>query len=381
MNDEDYTLRTNSNLFSRQWFSRYDQTGLTLEALRLEAHLSTSSYSQAWRTICESHHNHLLYYKRQAKRLNFISLRDSFAPVRLLFDGFWPGFDPHVSPLFTILSLVLNRGRGMLVVDSPHEADIAVYSCFPTRFSLDETDHCTKILYLGENIRPSYSAFDFSLTSHYFRSCGRNTYFPVWLYEILSSGSTYSVENLNYRTISKLCHDRCQDYFARSQSYKLQWHERSDNPVFIGTNYEPLRTEIMRTLQHYGIPLQTYGSDHRPIRNKSAVLGKFKFNVCPENSFSHGYVTEKLINALACGCKSLYWGGLPPSAKSLLRSNGSIIIDEGYTVANQVSCLLDPQFLDKTFQVNNIEAYVEKACRITYKRLIKHLTIMLSCYC
>lgn len=43
--------------------------------------------------------------------------------------------------------------------------------------------------------------------------------------------------------------------------------------------------------------------------NKVEYLKQFKFNICPENSNSKGYVTEKLFEAILAGCIPIYWGG------------------------------------------------------------------------
>lgn len=42
--------------------------------------------------------------------------------------------------------------------------------------------------------------------------------------------------------------------------------------------------------------------------NKRAYLRQFKFNLCPENSDSEGYVTEKIFDAISAGCIPVYWG-------------------------------------------------------------------------
>lgn len=42
--------------------------------------------------------------------------------------------------------------------------------------------------------------------------------------------------------------------------------------------------------------------------NKVDYLKQFKFNICPENSNSAGYVTEKVFQAIEAGCIPIYWG-------------------------------------------------------------------------
>lgn len=44
--------------------------------------------------------------------------------------------------------------------------------------------------------------------------------------------------------------------------------------------------------------------------NKEKFLQNFVFNICPENSYTPGYVTEKIFQALNNGCVPIYWGGL-----------------------------------------------------------------------
>ena len=42
--------------------------------------------------------------------------------------------------------------------------------------------------------------------------------------------------------------------------------------------------------------------------NKARYLQQYKFNICPENSLSHGYVTEKLFQSIGSGCIPIYSG-------------------------------------------------------------------------
>ena len=46
-----------------------------------------------------------------------------------------------------------------------------------------------------------------------------------------------------------------------------------------------------------------YGDD------KWVYLRKFRFNICPENASSKGYITEKILDAFVGGCIPIYWGG------------------------------------------------------------------------
>ena len=46
-----------------------------------------------------------------------------------------------------------------------------------------------------------------------------------------------------------------------------------------------------------------------PTRDaKNKYLKQFLFNICPENTFRHGYTTEKLVDAVMAGCIPIYYG-------------------------------------------------------------------------
>ncbi len=46
----------------------------------------------------------------------------------------------------------------------------------------------------------------------------------------------------------------------------------------------------------------------KPIKDKIATLGNYKFNLCIENVSHPGYVTEKIIEAFVAGTVPVYWG-------------------------------------------------------------------------
>ena len=47
------------------------------------------------------------------------------------------------------------------------------------------------------------------------------------------------------------------------------------------------------------------------VKHKRNVLSNYKYNLCPENSVSDGYTTEKMFESLAAGCIPLYIGTPP----------------------------------------------------------------------
>ena len=62
--------------------------------------------------------------------------------------------------------------------------------------------------------------------------------------------------------------------------------------------------------------------------DKLRYLQHYRFNLCPENSQAHGYVTEKLFEAIASGCIPIYCGneGCPPES-DILNSDAILFVD------------------------------------------------------
>lgn len=55
--------------------------------------------------------------------------------------------------------------------------------------------------------------------------------------------------------------------------------------------------------------------------DKSLFLQSYKFNICPENTTSNGYVTEKLFESFAAGCIPIYWGALENPEPNVINKN------------------------------------------------------------
>jgi hypothetical protein len=77
-----------------------------------------------------------------------------------------------------------------------------------------------------------------------------------------------------------------------------------------------IRTDVfnlMSKVAHVDCPGKLLHNDdslHNQFdNNKLLYLRQYYFNICPENSNSPGYVTEKLFEALYSGCIPIYTGG------------------------------------------------------------------------
>lgn len=290
------------NQYPRQWFGEHAQVGLESQSLFIDKYLTCKDTINAWQQL-----NELkaiapkTYITRQGARILNAS---TFSKQKLgfFFDGFWPDYSPDKSLIWAIFIIAASHTQAILdIVCNPEEAEIVIKSCFPLITSPFRSSHCTQVLYLGENVRPSYFETDYSFTTDRCSYLGRNSYLPVWL-DSLYSANYCKVENLLQ---GKWIHD----YFYGLSSKWLSWQDRAAKIAYIGNNKEPLRMSIIHFLRVSGFEVDIFGSQSRPVSSKFDVYNKYRFVLCPENSFYPGYITEKLIDAVGSGAVALYWGG------------------------------------------------------------------------
>lgn len=62
--------------------------------------------------------------------------------------------------------------------------------------------------------------------------------------------------------------------------------------------------------------------------DKSLFLKHYKFNICPENSNTSGYVTEKIFDAVGSGCIPVYWGSKGNPEPNILNKDAMLFYDE-----------------------------------------------------
>jgi Glycosyltransferase family 10 (fucosyltransferase) C-term len=90
-----------------------------------------------------------------------------------------------------------------------------------------------------------------------------------------------------------------------------QYEERPRFCNFIFSFPASVRAEFCLRLSRYkpvdglGAVLNTTGSK---VADKLKAMRDYRFAIAFENDLAHGYVTEKLFEALAAGCIPIYWG-------------------------------------------------------------------------
>jgi hypothetical protein len=219
--------------------------------------------------------------------------------MKLSFLDFWQypvSFQPNNNFLYYLL---LECFEDVELVD-PEDAELIIFSCFGndhTRFN-----HCKKVFYTGENIRPSSKKSNYSLSFDYDDYGGKNIRLPLWMMYIdwFKKGTYGNPEYLIP-----------ESYLYGENEFSIKPKHKFCSIVFSAL-YE-LRSKAVAKLSEYksvdvygkyGLPLQ-YGE-----KNKLNVVSDYKFSLCFENAIYPGYFTEKLLHAKVSGTIPIYYSDL-----------------------------------------------------------------------
>ena len=212
---------------------------------------------------------------------------------------FWDGaFDGDFFEFFFCAAF-----NGIEYVLSPHEADVVISSVF----GRTQTDPKKTIMYIGENLRPNYLGYNYSLSFDYDDYGGRNFRLPLWWSRLAWDGFVQKPRKPNAHNHG---YEQLLDIKNLMQPRKLDISKDKFCAMIAG-NPEGLRVNLFNSISKYksidGYGLM-FGNSLR--KSKFAVLPEYKFCLCPENSVYDGYVTEKLIDAYAGLTVPLYSGDL-----------------------------------------------------------------------
>lgn len=205
--------------------------------------------------------------------------------LKIKFENFWPDFDCHNNKFVSALRTA--HDIEVLGPGSTESPDILFYSrCGrPRHYDYD----CLKIYYTGENDVPDFNECDYAISFYNIDIDGRSLRYPLYmLYE-------YDM-CLRPRQIA--------DEDAVNRGFCTLLMRNS-------VNCDPMRLKIIDAVDAYK-PI-TYGGPFRnntggPVDEKIPFISAYKFNLALENSKIEGYVTEKLLEALAARTVPVYWG-------------------------------------------------------------------------
>ena len=184
----------------------------------------------------------------------------------------------------------------------PHSADLIVTSVFGNV----GTDPSKTIAFIGENVRPSFTNYSYSLSFDWDNYGGRNYRLPLWYARLAWDGFEQKPRRDNMHNHG---YEQLIPIKQLTQPRKLDISSKDKFCALIANNPEGLRINLYNSISKYK-QVDGYGNMfNNPLRkSKFAILPEYKFCLCPENSVYDGYVTEKLIDAYAGLTVPIYSG-------------------------------------------------------------------------
>jgi hypothetical protein len=214
--------------------------------------------------------------------------------------NFWEGaFDGDFFDYFFNLAF-----DGVVYTNNPHEADLVVTSVFGNVY----TDPNKTLSFIGENIRPSFVNYNYSLSFDYDTYGGRNQRLPLWYARLAWDGFEEKPRRVGSNNHG---YEPLIDIKNLMRPRKLDMASKDKFCALIAGNPEGLRINLFHSISKYK-QVDGYGNMFgRALRqSKFDLLKDYKFCLCPENSIYDGYITEKLVDAYAGLTVPLYSGDL-----------------------------------------------------------------------
>ena len=188
--------------------------------------------------------------------------------------------------------------------NKPHKADLVITSVFERT----KTDPAKTLCFIGENIRPDYAKYAYSLSFDYDTYGGRNHRLPLWFARLAWDGF-----NKKARRVGSNNHgfEPLIPIKPLLQKRKLDLTLKKEFCVMVASKAEGLRLSLFNGISQHK-QVHGYGNMFsQPLRkSKFDILPEYKFCLCPENSIYSGYTTEKLLDAYAGGTVPVYSGEL-----------------------------------------------------------------------
>ena len=187
--------------------------------------------------------------------------------------------------------------------------NIAFFSCFGPKEIIDYVKADVKVFISGENLTFAHyaayanhaldnSSIDFSMGLAVVNN-PRYIRFPLWMDYMFPADS--AVDDIRKKCVTL--------------RYPILENKDKFCCMIASNSANGLRKEMMEKIgtidhvdsagrfMHNDDSLQAQYAD-----KKLDYMRQYIFNICPENSSAYGYTTEKLFEAISCGCIPIYWG-------------------------------------------------------------------------
>lgn len=201
--------------------------------------------------------------------------------IRIAFCDFWEGFDFENNHFINILKSGYNP---IIDTESPEFLFVGTFGSSHLRYN------CPKILFTGENIVPDFNLFDYAIGFDHLSFADRYLRLPLYCLRPNFS-NLFSLSPIDYKTATE--REFCSIVVSNMKVSS------------------PMRKKFFDLLSNYkqvSSGGRMWNNIGGPVSNKLDFLKKYKFNIAFENSSSHGYTTEKILDAYTAHTIPIYWG-------------------------------------------------------------------------
>ena len=154
---------------------------------------------------------------------------------------------------------------------------------------------CTRIQFLGENIRPDFNLYDYAMGGDWMEYEDRFLHLPWYCFP--------GQERVREEALKK--HTHPDEYYKAKQGFC--------NYVVSNYGANPIREQMFEELSKYqwvasGGRSHNNLPDGKPVDDKLEFQKGYRFSLAFENARTSGYCTEKILDAFASGGVPVYWG-------------------------------------------------------------------------
>ncbi|WP_148258789.1 glycosyltransferase family 10 domain-containing protein [Brachyspira intermedia] len=257
-----------------------------------------------------------IYFKDLGYKINYNHYKDDIKNnITFFVRNDWPINEKEFNNNY-FYNLIKNNYINNLVIS--YNPDIEFFGPIGKRYFLENSKAKIKIFYTGECV--SNEAIDKRWASYCdncindvdlsmsFDRLDENKYdnyvrFPIWIFYNFNG----LLDNKNYTKddIKKVI-----DNINKAKSKKNKFAS-----LVASHDATNIRTQIYNKIikiDNINCPSKLFHNDDTLKtdfnNDKIEYLKEFKFNICPENTISDGYITEKLFDAFKAGCIPIYNG-------------------------------------------------------------------------
>jgi hypothetical protein len=246
-----------------------------------------------------------------------------------------------------------------LCIVTYHRPCILFFSTFGDKKNIIKSKVKYKIFFTGENINTKkYAQYkgnctDFCSLSMGFDFCSTNENtplgvikdnyirFPLWLFYFFNPFDSMDIIK------NKL------------DAFKIKYKKSKFCALIASHDDTGIRTplyELISKVAPIDCPGKLFHNDNSLkelfVDDKAKYLQQYKFNICPENSISPGYVTEKIFQALYSSCIPIYTGWSKDPEPGIINPNIILWYDltsDNMKLADEISRLHSNDRLYKAF--------------------------------